>query len=122
MNKIILIVGLAALLPTLVLAQDTEGIAAERLGKEDIVWTVVKTPAEVAADPTPWANGYFEEVDHPSGQKLKVIKLPWQFSKTPPTIRRAAPEMGQDTEDVLTSLLGYSWEDITAFKEKGAIL
>jgi len=95
---------------------------AERLAKEDIVWTVVKTPAEVAVDPTPWADGYFEEIDHPSGKKLKAIKLPWQFSKTPPSIRRTAPELGQDTEEVLTGLLGYSWEEISALKDKGVIL
>ena len=89
--------------------------------KEDIIWTVVKTPAEVAADPTPWANGYFEEVEHPAGKKLKAIKLPWQFSKTPPTIRSVAPEFGQHTEEVLTELLGYSWDDITTFKDKKVI-
>jgi crotonobetainyl-CoA:carnitine CoA-transferase CaiB-like acyl-CoA transferase len=94
---------------------------AERLGKEDIIWTRVKTPAEIAADPTPWANGYFQEIDHPAGKKLKAILPPWQFSKTPPTIRTTAPEYGQHTEEVLTGLLGLSWEEISALKDKGVI-
>ncbi len=94
---------------------------AERMGKEDIIWTRVKTPAEIAADPTPWANGYFREIDHPAGKKLKAILPPWQFSKTPPTIRTTAPEYGQHTEEVLTDLLGLSWEDISALKDKGVI-
>ena len=34
MKKIFLIVGLALLLPTLLIAQDTGGIVAERLGKD----------------------------------------------------------------------------------------
>jgi crotonobetainyl-CoA:carnitine CoA-transferase CaiB-like acyl-CoA transferase len=100
----------------------TQAEWAERLRREDIVWTVVKTPAEVAADATPWADHYFQEIDHPAGKKLKVIGLPWQFSKTPPTIRRTAPELGQDTEEVLTGLLGYSWEEIGVLKDKGAII
>jgi len=94
---------------------------AERLGREDIIWTRVKTPAEIAVDPTPWANGYFQEIDHPAGKKLKVILPPWQFSRTPPTIRSTAPEYGQHTEEVLTGLLGLSWEEISALKDKGVI-
>jgi crotonobetainyl-CoA:carnitine CoA-transferase CaiB-like acyl-CoA transferase len=94
---------------------------AERLGKEDIIWTRVKTPAEIVADPTPWANGYFQEIDHPAGKKLKAILPPWQFSKTPPTIRRTAPEYGQHTEEVLTGLLGLNWDEISALKDKGVI-
>ncbi len=93
----------------------------ERLGKYEIIWTKVKTPADVAADPTAWADGYFREIDHPAGKKLKVIMPPWQFSKTPTTIRSTAPEFGQHTEEVLTETLGYSWDDVTAFKDKGVI-
>jgi len=93
----------------------------ERLGKYEIIWTKVKTPSDVAADPTPWANGYFREIDHPAGKKLKVIMPPWQFSKTPTTIRSTAPEFGQHTEEVLTELLDYSWDEITVLKEKKVI-
>jgi crotonobetainyl-CoA:carnitine CoA-transferase CaiB-like acyl-CoA transferase len=50
-----------------------------------------------------------------------VILPPWQFSKTPTTIRSTAPEFGQHTEEVLTETLGYSWEDVAAFKDKGVI-
>lgn len=94
---------------------------AERLKKEDLVWTTVRTPGEVAADPTPWADGYFREIDHPAGKKLSVIMPPWQFSETPPTVRNTAPEFGQHTEEVLTELLGYTWDDVTAFKDKKVI-
>jgi crotonobetainyl-CoA:carnitine CoA-transferase CaiB-like acyl-CoA transferase len=94
---------------------------AERLAKENIIWTVVKTPGEVAADPTPWADGYFREIDHPAGKKLKVIMPPWQFSKTPTTIRCTAPEYGQHTEEILTNTLGLSWDEIEALKEKKVI-
>lgn len=113
-----------ALIPILdeVFKSKPQAYWAERLAKEDVIWTKVKTPVEVAEDPTPWANGYFREIDHPSGRKLKMIMPPFQFSKTPLTVRTTAPEMGQHTEEVLTETLGYTWDDITAFKEKGVIL
>jgi crotonobetainyl-CoA:carnitine CoA-transferase CaiB-like acyl-CoA transferase len=95
---------------------------ARLLNEQDIIWTLVRTPAEVAADPTPWADGYFQEIDHPAGKKLNVILPPWQFSQTPPEIRSTAPELGQHTEEVLMELLDYSWDDLAALKEKGVIL
>jgi crotonobetainyl-CoA:carnitine CoA-transferase CaiB-like acyl-CoA transferase len=94
---------------------------AERLAKENIIWTTVKTPKEVAEDPTPWADTYFREIDHPIGRKLKVIMPPWQFSKTPTTVRRTAPEYGQHTEEILTETLGYTWDEISVLKEKKVI-
>jgi crotonobetainyl-CoA:carnitine CoA-transferase CaiB-like acyl-CoA transferase len=94
---------------------------AERLARENIIWTTVRTPGEVAADPSAWADTYFREIDHPAGKKLKVIMPPWQFSKTPTTIRRTAPEFSQHTEEILTELLGLSWDDITVLKDKKVI-
>lgn len=95
---------------------------AKRLGEQDVIWTLVKTPSEVAGDPTAWADGYFQEVDHPVAGRLKVTLPPWHFSKTPVKIRRTAPELGQHTEEVLIDLLGYTWEELAAFKEQGVIL
>jgi crotonobetainyl-CoA:carnitine CoA-transferase CaiB-like acyl-CoA transferase len=46
---------------------------------------------------------------------------PWQFSKTPTSVRRTAPEYGQHTEEILTETLGYSWDEITALKDKKVI-
>ena len=94
---------------------------AERLAKENVIWTTVRTPKEVAEDPSAWADTYFREIDHPAGKKLKVIMPPWQFSETPTTSRRTAPEYSQHTEEILTETLGYNWDDITKFKDKKVI-
>ena len=94
---------------------------ADRLKQEDLVWTAVQTPAEVAKDPTPWADEYFRGIDHPAGKKLNVIMEPWQFSKTPTTLRNTAPEYGQHTEEILTEVLDYKWDEITSLKDKKVI-
>jgi crotonobetainyl-CoA:carnitine CoA-transferase CaiB-like acyl-CoA transferase len=43
------------------------------------------------------------------------------LSETPATIRRRAPEYGEHTEDVLLSVLGLQWQDITELQENKVI-
>lgn len=104
-----------------VFKQKTQKEWAERLAKENVIWTTVRTPKEVSEDPSAWAAAYFREIDHPAGKKLKVIMPPWQFSKTPTTIRRTAPEYSQHTEEILTETLGLSWDEVTKLKDKKVI-
>jgi crotonobetainyl-CoA:carnitine CoA-transferase CaiB-like acyl-CoA transferase len=37
------------------------------------------------------------------------------------SIRREAPEFGQHTEEILTEVLDFSWEDIVALKDEEVI-
>ena len=41
------------------------------------------------------------------------------MSATPPRVEGAGPILGADTEDILLAV-GYSWDEIAAFKECGA--
>jgi crotonobetainyl-CoA:carnitine CoA-transferase CaiB-like acyl-CoA transferase len=43
------------------------------------------------------------------------------LSETPGSLRRPAPEFGQHTEEILTELLGYSWEDVGRLREAAVI-
>lgn len=90
------------------------------LQKEGCICTPIQSPMEVSNDPQALANDYFINVDHPVWGKIKMVGFPWIFSETPASWRREAPEIGQHTEEILLEL-GYTWEDITAFKDKGAI-
>jgi crotonobetainyl-CoA:carnitine CoA-transferase CaiB-like acyl-CoA transferase len=71
-------------------------------------------------DPQAHALGAFATVPHRSGDDIQVVASPIEFSATPSSTRRAAPELGEHTEEVLLEH-GYTWEDIAALKEKGAI-
>jgi crotonobetainyl-CoA:carnitine CoA-transferase CaiB-like acyl-CoA transferase len=104
-----------------VFKQKTQKQWAEKLAKENMIWTTVRTPKEAAEDPSAWADTYFREIDHPSGKKLKVIMPPWEFSKTPTTIRRTAPEYSQHTEEILTETLGFNWDEVSKLKDKKVI-
>ena len=43
------------------------------------------------------------------------------LSKTPGNARGRAPELGENTELILTELLGYSWDDIARLRDSGVI-
>ena len=42
-------------------------------------------------------------------------------SMTSERVREPAPEFGQHTEEVLTGLLDYSWEEVGALRERKVI-
>jgi len=43
------------------------------------------------------------------------------MSKTPGRISKAAPLLGEHTEEILTDLLGYSEEEVASLQEQGAV-
>lgn len=79
----------------------------------------VQDYAEIANDPQVIANEYVVEVDDPTRGKVKMAGIPVKLSETPGKVRALAPELGQHTEEVLTQVCGYSWEDIAKLREEG---
>ncbi|MGF7235259.1 MAG: CaiB/BaiF CoA transferase family protein [Frankia sp.] len=84
------------------------------------VWDVLQTPAEVVRDQQVLANGYLLAGQEP-GPPLSAVASPAQFDGQPLTGARRAPEHGQHTEEILLAC-GYSWDDIAALKDQGAII
>ncbi|MBW2370383.1 MAG: CoA transferase [Deltaproteobacteria bacterium] len=65
------------------------------------------------------AKKYYIELDHPDG-KAYCENAVIGFSDTPGSVRRAAPIMGQDNEDVFKEILGMSEEEINQCYVDGA--
>jgi formyl-CoA transferase len=61
----------------------------------------VLTPAEMVDDPHIRARETIQSAKQPSGAELRMEGPPAKMSRTPVRIRRAAPEHGMDTDEVL---------------------
>ena len=75
---------------------------------------------EVINDPQAQTNDFFVTYDHPIYGKMRGVDNPIKMSKTPSAVRLPAPEFSQHTEEILLQY-GYTWEEITQFKERGVV-
>ncbi|MDY6916727.1 MAG: CaiB/BaiF CoA-transferase family protein [Chloroflexota bacterium] len=89
--------------------------------KHSFPWSPVRHFPELVSDPQVLENEYLVTLDHPQAGKVQVVGVNLDLSETPGSPEGVAPELGQHTEEVLIEL-GYSWDDIIAMKEEGAIL
>tara|TARA_Y100000590_G_scaffold208456_1_gene236156 strand:+ start:1140 stop:2417 length:1278 start_codon:yes stop_codon:yes gene_type:complete len=87
----------------------------------DFIYAPVQQLRELWDDPQVQANKYIVETNHPTLGKVKLANHPIQYSETPSSIRRVAPEIGEHTEEILLET-GYSWDDIADLQDKGVIL
>jgi crotonobetainyl-CoA:carnitine CoA-transferase CaiB-like acyl-CoA transferase len=84
---------------------------------EDLCFEPISTLAEMVSDPQVLQNNYITDFEHPVWGAVKALGHPMKFSKTPAAIQREAPEFGQHTEEILTEILGYSWDDIARLQD-----
>jgi len=75
----------------------------------------------VAADPQVRHRGMITEVTHPRIGNVRVINTPVKLSRTPGGVERAAPDLGQDTYDILAELLDMTEEEIDSLGQAGII-
>jgi formyl-CoA transferase len=61
------------------------------------------------------------EVPHPTIGTLRLTGIPIKYSATPGKIRGAPPLLGQQTEEILAAVLGYSEDRIASLREDGVI-
>ena len=61
------------------------------------------------------------DVEHPSGFSLKIPDTPIKLSRTPGGIAGPPPGIGEHTDEVLSSMLGLSAQEIAGLREAGAV-
>ena len=72
---------------------------------------------EILSDPHSEARGIFTKVQHPLLGEKTVVMPPWRFSETPAEIRKSAPRLGENNDEIFGGLLGMSKEEMDALKE-----
>jgi crotonobetainyl-CoA:carnitine CoA-transferase CaiB-like acyl-CoA transferase len=80
----------------------------------------ILTLDQVFADPQVRSLGLVHEQQHADYGPVKVLGLPVDLSRTPPTVRTPAPVPGADTREVLRGL-GYDAAAIDALAADGVV-
>jgi formyl-CoA transferase len=81
----------------------------------------VRTIPEALSDPQAQALNMVVEVPHPRAGRIRMIRSPLNFSRTPVAIIRHPPILGEHTQEVLVDLLGYEPEAIDQLRAQEII-
>ncbi|MCH7953823.1 MAG: CoA transferase, partial [Chloroflexi bacterium] len=110
------------------LVKQAEAILAERTTDE---WLTLfdergvpagpfKFTQELLDDPQVIANDLQVDVEHPLAGKVRMVGPAFQMSDTPLAVQGPSPTLGQNTDEILTSL-GYEDSDIDSMRAAGVI-
>ena len=88
------------------------------LGDTKVPMMVVNSLDELVDDPHLVATGFWQEMDHPTEGRIRLSSPPMNFSRTPASIRRHAPRLGENTREVLAEA-GISGDQINSMVAAG---
>ena len=81
----------------------------------------VHTPQQALDDPQVGQGGFFQEVPYPGAPVVpSIVTTPIRLDRTPGTIRRRAPLLGEHTDEILAEL-GFSDSQIDRLRSDGAV-
>lgn len=110
---------LAAELESALSARDTDEWVAALLAA-GVPCGPIRDYAEVVEDPHTLAREMVVEMDHPVEGLVRGLGIPVKMSGTPGRVRRAAPLLGQDTDEVLARH-GYETAEIARLRKHNVI-
>ena len=64
------------------------------------------------------ARGFFVRLPHPEVGEQTHLGRPWLLTHAPNGVRASAPLLGQDTDQVMHEVLGYSAQEIARLKDE----
>src|SRR4029453_8102853 len=97
-------------------------VATSRLQARGVPAGPVAAAAQVCAgDPQLAARGHFVDVTTPEGRTVRIDGPPFLLSETPAAVRGPGPLLGEHTDDVLRSALGYDDAMLAALRADGVI-
>ncbi len=87
---------------------------------------MVASPADIGEDEHLQAREWWLELDQPTALGVENAQVrfpgpPYRLSRTPTTIRRPAPRIGEHNQDVWVEEVGIPSEDLIAFAGEGAV-
>jgi crotonobetainyl-CoA:carnitine CoA-transferase CaiB-like acyl-CoA transferase len=91
-----------------------------RLAAESLPGAPVHSLEDVIADPQVRHNGAWLERDHPAAGRVREAAPPARFASTPAEPGRAAPRLGEHTDEILAEL-GVGPEERRRLREEGVV-
>jgi len=95
--------------------------ALRSLGRAGIPAAPVRKIRELFDDPQVVSNELIAEVEHPAYGRVLQSGILAKFSATVPKVQRAAPLLGQHTDEILSQYLGYDATRIADLKTRGIV-
>ena len=93
----------------------------ERLMAAGVPCGSVRDVSEVLRDPQMTAREMIAAVEHAAVGSVQVLGVPIKLSETPGTVRAAPPTLGQHTDRILRTDLGFSDADIARLRQNGTV-
>lgn len=100
--------------------RDTRAAWLARLEKAGVPAGPINDYAEALADPHTLARGMVVDLVHPGAGEIKALGVPVKLSATPGAVERAAPLLGQHSDEILKELC-YAESQVEALRAKGVI-
>ena len=66
-------------------------------------------------------RGLYTDIEHPALGTEPIFNLMWQLSRTPPSIQRHAPLLGEHNREVFCGLLGLAESELSRLEKEQAI-
>ncbi len=86
----------------------------------DVPCGPIRDVLEAFAAPEAIARSMTVEVEHPAWGVIRQVGLPFEFERTPASIRIAPPMLGQDSAAILAEL-GYAEDEVAALRRDGVL-
>jgi succinate--hydroxymethylglutarate CoA-transferase len=93
----------------------------DRLSGSGIPYGPINTMQQVFKDPQVKHSGLVQEVEQSDSTRIQVVGPPVQYSNIKQEVVLPPPCLGQHTEEVLRTLLGYDRSTIASLAKSGAI-
>ena len=90
------------------------------LNKDDIPCGPILSMKEIAEGQSLRATGTVVEVDHPTRGKYISVGNPIKLSDSPSDVERS-PLLGEHTDEILRSVLGFSDHQVADIHKSGAL-
>lgn len=101
-------------------SQMTAEQVLEALDQASVPAGKIFTVEDIAKDPHYHARGIIETIKMKDGSALQVPGIVPKLSRTPGSIKSLAPEVGEQTDQILSEI-GLTSQQIAALKEKGIV-